>query len=39
MLVGVTSLYPFLIPALQNIAILHHKKAKLPKHFQHSVSI
>ena len=28
---------PFLIPALQNIGILHHKKAKLPKHLQHSV--
>ena len=33
MLVGVASL----IPALQNIGILHHKKAKLPKHLQHSV--
>ena len=28
---------PSLIPALQNIGILHHKKAKLPKHLQHSV--
>ena len=27
---------PSLIPALQNIGILHHKKAKLPKHLQHS---
>ena len=34
MLVGVA---PYLIPALQNIGILHHKKAKLPKHLQHSV--
>ena len=30
---------PSLIPILQNIGILHHKKAKLPKHLQHSVSI
>ena len=29
---------PSLIPALQNIGVLHHKKAKLPKHLQHSVS-
>ena len=36
MLVGVASLPPSLIPALQNIGILHHKKAKLPKHLQHS---
>ena len=28
---------PSLIPALQNIGILHHKKRKLPKHLQHSV--
>ena len=28
---------PSLIPALQNIGILHHKKAKLTKHLQHSV--
>ena len=28
---------PSLIPALQNIGILHHKKAKLPKHLQQSV--
>ena len=27
---------PSLIPALQNIGILHHKKAELPKHLQHS---
>ena len=26
-----------LIPAFQNIDILQHKKAKLPKHLQHSV--
>ena len=37
MLVGVVSLPPSLIPSLQNIDILHHKKAKLPKHLQHSV--
>ena len=30
---------PSLIPALRNIGILHHKKAKLPKHLQHSVFI
>ena len=30
---------PSLIPALQNIGILHHKKAKLPKHLQHSVYV
>ena len=35
MLVGVAS--PSLIPALQNIGILHHKKAKLRKHLQQSV--
>ena len=29
---------PCLIPALQNISILQYKKAKLPKHLQHSVS-
>ena len=29
---------PSLIPALQNIGILRHKKAKLPQHLQHSVS-
>ena len=34
MLVGVASLPPFLIPALQNIGILHHKKAKLRKQVQ-----
>ena len=34
---GVASLPPSLIPALQNIGILHHKTAKLPKHLQHSV--
>ena len=28
---------PSLIPALRNIGILHHKKAKLSKHLQHSV--
>ena len=37
MLVGVAFLPPSLIPALQNIGILHHKKAKLPKRLQHSV--
>ena len=36
MLVGVAFL-PSPIPALQNIGILHHKKAKLPKHLQQSV--
>ena len=30
---------PCLIPAIWNIGILHHKKAKLPKHMQHSVHI
>ena len=35
MLVGVASLPPSLIPALQNI--LHYKKAKLRKHLQQSV--
>ena len=30
---------PSLIPALRNIGILHHKKAKLPKHLQHSVCL
>ena len=39
LLVGVASLPPSLIPALQNIGILHHKKAKLPKHLQQSVAI
>ena len=38
MLVGVASLPPSLIPVLQNIGILHHKKAKLPKHLQQSVA-
>ena len=33
----VKCLCPFLIPTLRNIGILHHKKAKLPKHLQHSV--
>ena len=28
---------PSLIPVLRNIGILHYKKAKLPKHLQHSV--
>ena len=28
---------PSLINVLRNIGILHHKKAKLPKHLQHSV--
>ena len=28
---------PSLLPALQNIGILHHKKAKLPKYLQQSV--
>ena len=37
MLVGAASLPSSLISALQNIDILHHKKAKLPKHLQHSV--
>ena len=30
---------PSLIPALQNIGILHHKKAELPKHLQQSVIV
>ena len=29
---------PSFIPALQNIGILHHKKAELPKHLQNSVT-
>ena len=37
MLVRVASLPPSLIPSLQNIGILHHKKAKLPKDLQQSV--
>ena len=37
MLVGVASLPPSLIPALQNIGILHHKKAKLCIHMRQSV--
>ena len=37
MLVGVASLPPSLIPALWNIGILHHEKAKLPIHLQQSV--
>ena len=36
-LVGVTSLPPTLIPALQKIGILHHKKAKVRKHMRQSV--
>ena len=36
MLLGVAFLPPSLIPALRNKGILHRKKAKLPKHFQHS---
>ena len=35
MLVGVA----ILPPSLRNIGILHYKKAKLPKHLQHSVHI
>ena len=34
---GVASLPPSLIPAVLIMGILHHKKAKLPKHLQHSV--
>ena len=30
---------PSLIPALKNIGILHHKKAKLPNHLQQSVYV
>ena len=30
---------PSLIPALQNMGILHHKKAKLPKHLLQSVCL
>ena len=30
---------PFLIPALWNIGILHHEKAKLRKHMRQSVGI
>ena len=37
MLLGVASLPPSLIPALQNKGILHHKKAKLRKHMRQSV--
>ena len=37
MLVGVAFLPPSLIPALQNIGILHHKKAKLRIHMRQSV--
>ena len=37
MLVGVAFLPPSLILALQNIGILHYKKAKLRKHLQQSV--
>ena len=36
MLLGVGFL-PSFIPALQNIGILHHKKAKLRKHMRRSV--
>ena len=32
-----SGLPPSLIPALQNIGILHHKKEKLPIHLQQSV--
>ena len=39
MLLGVASLPPSLIPALQNIGILHHKKAKLCIHMRQSVYI
>ena len=38
MLVGVASLPPSLIPALWNIGILHHKKAKLRKLMRQSLS-
>ena len=40
MLVGVAPL-PLSFPPsnLLNIAILHHKQAKLPKHLQHSVAV
>ena len=37
MLVGVAFLPPSLIPALQNIGILHHKKAELRILLQQSV--
>ena len=37
MIVGVATLPPSLIPALWNIGILHHEKAKLPIHLQQSV--
>ena len=37
MLVGVAFLPPSLIPALQNIGILHHKKAELRTLLQQSV--
>ena len=30
---------PSLIPALQNIDILHHKKENLPKHLQHNETL
>ena len=38
MLVGVAFLPPSLIPALQNIGVLHHKKAKLRINLQQSVN-
>ena len=34
---SVSGFPPSFIPTLLNIAILHHKQAKLPKHLQHSV--
>ena len=39
MLVGVASLPPSLIPSLRKKGILHHKKAKLPKHLQQSARL
>ena len=39
MLVGVSFLLPSFPPALQNIGILHHKKAKLLKHMRQSVGL
>ena len=38
MLGGVASLPPSLIPTLQNIGILRHKKAKLRVHMRQSVN-
>ena len=39
MLVGVAFLPPSFPPVLQNIGILHHKKAKLRKHMRQSVTM